>query len=419
LKTLKTTDNNLLKNNSIEVKGNNETISRKIYTIQIIDENTEIKNVDSESDKSSDDKAIKSFIHSSLASELESLSRKPSLKITRNNLTIGNYLSADQKSDSDKVANEKLSLVQNKFTEKISKNPEESKTINKNGLTADFNNEQLKSENQKPETKTNIKNSVGYSDVTTKINVASEKVNDETVKVQNGNLIIENKKTDTENVDVRHSAKAESTKELADHVLASDRKDNNNNYSGESNDKGHAKENSGKTNVHFATEAKATFGEAVDKGFLRASTDNRQSSMNESIRTIQNYELQDELKKIMQSNESKNVTLKLNPESLGKVNVSIDMTDNIMNTKINVESESVKQLIQSSSESLKNMLNENGIQLASFTVNLTNADEKGNNRYVIKAKRRNSNSSEKFSVENNTVEIKHKNFGYNTYDYIM
>jgi len=229
----------------------------------------------------------------------------------------------------------------------------------------------------------------------------------------------ENKKAGLKTNETKNSEKVDQPKDIIESAINSEKNNNTYQHSSESNEKSTSNDNMAKINSHSMTELKTSFGEAIDKNMQKTTIENRQNSMNETIKTIQHYELQDELKKIMMTPESKNITLKLSPENLGKVNVTIDIADNVMNTKVNVETESVKQLVQSTSESLRNSLNENGIQLASFTVNLSSAEDKNNNRHVIKAKRKNNHSSDNFTVENEAVEIKQKNFGYNTYDYIM
>lgn len=155
------------------------------------------------------------------------------------------------------------------------------------------------------------------------------------------------------------------------------------------------------------------------KNSLSQITEDTRSQSIDIVKTIKEYELKNEIKNLFNTNESRNVTLKLTPENLGKVNVNIEIHENMMNTKIGVDSESIKNIIQSTAGELKNLLNQNGIELVSLTINMNNADDKGNHKFISKTKKRINNIDEILSREESANEEISKKLGYNTYDYIM
>ena len=400
-------------------KINGVTPPEKTYTVQIIDEKKEAQSGNSELSKVSSNEFNKTFVEPAGNSELASISWKPSLKITKGNVAIGRLIDINSKAIADEsnetIPTFKQDVLEEKSLAKVGK----AERFGKAQHVVELKDEHQNYTKQEKENKLILETSAKYSDTKINSDFNSGRLNDQQTILYTNSLVEENKKAGLKTNETKNSEKVDQPKDIIESAINSEKNNNTYQHSSESNEKSTSNDNMAKINSHSMTELKTSFGEAIDKNMQKTTIENRQNSMNETIKTIQHYELQDELKKIMMTPESKNITLKLSPENLGKVNVTIDIADNVMNTKVNVETESVKQLVQSTSESLRNSLNENGIQLASFTVNLSSAEDKNNNRHVIKAKRKNNHSSDNFTVENEAVEIKQKNFGYNTYDYIM
>jgi len=203
------------------------------------------------------------------------------------------------------------------------------------------------------------------------------------------------------------------------HVADSDSKNTNSQSNSEQNptEKKNTLNNELKTGL-ISHERHFDFVNDLKESLSRITEDGKNNSI-ELAKTVKAFELHNELKNILASRESRNVTLRLSPEQLGKVNVIIDIADNVMNTKISVESESVKQMVQNSATELRNSLSESGIQLMGFSVGMASGEEKGNSKFAGKAKKKNYSVDENLIIEENIEEEKSKKLGYNTYDYIM
>jgi flagellar hook-length control protein FliK len=93
------------------------------------------------------------------------------------------------------------------------------------------------------------------------------------------------------------------------------------------------------------------------------------------------------------------------------------MKESVMTTSIEVENESVKQVVQNNIDSLRQTLQQNGIQLSSFSVSLSQQHEQ-------KTPGKSGGKKEKYQ-ENDEVKsaagekkTKSKKMGYNTYEYL-
>ncbi len=136
----------------------------------------------------------------------------------------------------------------------------------------------------------------------------------------------------------------------------------------------------------------------------------------ETEKTIKSFELSKEISKIIESGTSQKVVLKLLPEALGKVKLTLEVGGEVIHAKAEVENESVKQIIQTNTETLKQTLSQNGLQLASFNVSLTRSDDKHQKAHAQK-KRSNSFTS-KTKIEKSVLPEAARKLGYNTYEYL-
>jgi flagellar hook-length control protein FliK len=94
------------------------------------------------------------------------------------------------------------------------------------------------------------------------------------------------------------------------------------------------------------------------------------------------------------------------------------MTDNHhVQANIEVENESVKQLIMTNVETLKQSITQSGIQLGGFSVSLNNPEGKMKREYEQKKKEQGGQQNMKVDKVV-TEEIKEKKLGYNTYEYL-
>ncbi len=157
----------------------------------------------------------------------------------------------------------------------------------------------------------------------------------------------------------------------------------------------------------------------VDKSFetqLKATANN--ADIQRRIKVIKDVELSrvnTELRNIVSSKSSQNVTLRLNPAMLGEIDVAIEIIKNTVKASIEVENDSVKQVVNSGIEQLKQALVQQGLQPQSINVSLSTPEDR-NNKFA-RNKKKNS-GPEKFDLENEIEVEAPKNMGYNTYDYV-
>ncbi len=136
----------------------------------------------------------------------------------------------------------------------------------------------------------------------------------------------------------------------------------------------------------------------------------------ETEKTIKSFELTKEISKLFESGTSQKVVLKLLPEALGKVKLTLEVGGEIIHAKAEVETESVKQMLQTNTETLKQTLSQNGLQLASFNVSLSGSDEKQSKAYG--QKKRANNFGDKVKIDKQILPVAIRKLGYNTYEYL-
>lgn len=138
-----------------------------------------------------------------------------------------------------------------------------------------------------------------------------------------------------------------------------------------------------------------------------------------NLKTVRTTELIKEIKNIIQSGEKHTVSMKLTPESFGTVKVLLETINNVLTAKIEVESDAVKQIIQSNVEQLRQSLNENGIQLSNLNVTLANGEQKSSKPQYMRRKNSGTDSDKKVEAEAGSSIKPKKQYGYNTYEYLV
>lgn len=127
-----------------------------------------------------------------------------------------------------------------------------------------------------------------------------------------------------------------------------------------------------------------------------------------------------EMSHIFEQGESKSIVLKLNPDTLGKVKITLDVVDKAVHANIQVENESVRQVVQNNINVLKQTLDLSGLQLSSFNVSLNYSAEKDSGKFHGQKKKFSSMSSSfNHGVPGESDLIITKSMGYNTYDYLV
>lgn len=114
---------------------------------------------------------------------------------------------------------------------------------------------------------------------------------------------------------------------------------------------------------------------------------------------------------------SKTITMKLSPEYLGKVKVSLDVQDNSVKANIEVEDQTVRNIIQNNISQLRQSITNQGLVLSSLNISLSNQETKQNKTYQAKKK-----THSNFKIDNmisQEVLSTPKSLGYNTYEYLI
>jgi flagellar hook-length control protein FliK len=138
--------------------------------------------------------------------------------------------------------------------------------------------------------------------------------------------------------------------------------------------------------------------------------------LTETIKNIPVSEIANEISSLIQKGEKKSLTLQLEPDTLGKVKVTLDMFNKQVTARIEVDNEAAKQAVQNNLGHLKEAIHNQGIQLNSVFVSLSNEEQKQQRTPEVR-KRSNNLSSEK-KVEEQIEPKTLKKLGYNTYEYL-
>lgn len=139
-------------------------------------------------------------------------------------------------------------------------------------------------------------------------------------------------------------------------------------------------------------------------------------SLESFVRTINdnNLNYRAELNNLFRNSNS--VELRLYPEELGRVKILIDNPDNLVSVKIEVQSEQAKNLIISNLPQLRESLRQEGLNAQNLNVYLGSDEQKG--QHSANQKRKNGNNKLMYDSEEKTEEVKIKNLGYNTIEYL-
>ena len=139
--------------------------------------------------------------------------------------------------------------------------------------------------------------------------------------------------------------------------------------------------------------------------------------ISEQMKKIDASEIVKEISKLASSKDQKNVVLKLMPDSLGKVKISLDINKNVIHAHAEVENEAARSLMQNNIENLKQSLVQQGMQLNSLNISLSNQQEqKSSKSFQSKRKPVYSEQVKKIDEKENINVSKH--YGYNTYEFL-
>lgn len=135
-----------------------------------------------------------------------------------------------------------------------------------------------------------------------------------------------------------------------------------------------------------------------------------------SERIVKAAELMKELSKFIEKQDKSTLTIRISPEDLGKLKITIDVVEQNVKANIHVENEAVKTIIEKNIVELQNQMSKNGIQLTSVNVSLSESDQKNAKQFAGKKKTNSFDVNDKSIDENEEEKI--KMMGYNTVEYL-
>lgn len=137
----------------------------------------------------------------------------------------------------------------------------------------------------------------------------------------------------------------------------------------------------------------------------------------ESAKTIKTYEIIKEIKSFIEQGNKSSMTLNIVPENLGSVKISLDMVKNMVQARIDVDSENVKQFVQNNIDTLKQSLNQSGVNVSMLQVNVSSSDQK-QPRFASPHRKKGGGLGKEVSFEEADADVNKKILGYNSYDYL-
>src|SRR3989339_1417818 len=271
----------------------------------------------------------------------------------------------------------------------------------------------------KPQTENSLSKEVKAND-TEHVYLKEEKIVAETTKTVN----LKNEKSEQVAANVNVEASSTTTKEKATQgkteidskeqpaVNTKETKQTSELQTNQQSDKENSKSSSSETFKNHLNQVAPT-----DKNFeienLKPQVEAKQA--HEQFKTIKQQEIMPEFSKLILQGEKQTMTLQLTPENLGKVKLTVDMIENEIVTKIEVENEQVKQFVQSNIEQLKQNMQSAGVPLTNVNVSL--ADDQKNQKMFTQKKKSLSRDEKEDVIEETTLNESKKKMGYNTYEY--
>ena len=145
-------------------------------------------------------------------------------------------------------------------------------------------------------------------------------------------------------------------------------------------------------------------------------SNSRAAELSEKIKVISSGEMVREVYKVLENGEKQSVILKLVPKELGAIKVLLDTIDNVVTAKVEVENESVGQVIRNNVEQLKQNLAQSGVNVGSINISYHSPEHKQQGFNNQKKKNQSFfRNNEPQEIEENIVT---KKLGYNTYEYL-
>ncbi len=132
---------------------------------------------------------------------------------------------------------------------------------------------------------------------------------------------------------------------------------------------------------------------------------------------LKSVEVLKEVTKFISKQEKGTLSFDIKPEQLGKMKITLDTADHVLRAKIEVDSEQARQLIERNLDKLHQELADNGIELNSLNISLSNPKQQKEDREKMN-NNNNSQTENLGQVGETEEEEQKKTLGYNTYEYI-
>ncbi|MEJ2615745.1 MAG: flagellar hook-length control protein FliK [Ignavibacteriaceae bacterium] len=142
------------------------------------------------------------------------------------------------------------------------------------------------------------------------------------------------------------------------------------------------------------------------------------NNLADQMKTIDSTEIVKEISKLASDKDQKNIVLKLMPESLGKVKILLDISNNIIHAHAEVENEAAKSLMQNNLGNLKQALAQQGMQLNSLNISLSNHQEQKSNKSYLSKRKFTYSEPQIGEIDENEHTNVSKHYGYNTYEFL-
>lgn len=152
-------------------------------------------------------------------------------------------------------------------------------------------------------------------------------------------------------------------------------------------------------------------------------SDNQAKEVTKNVRV---HEIIKEVSKFMTDKNNGILTLKIDPDRLGKMKVTIEVVNDVVKASVEVENEAVKKLVENNQPQLKETLIQQGlnlsqlhISLASYSESKSGTSQQNNSKYKGQKKFKLSEGNKDGDNAEEDVKSTQKNYGYNKYEYVM
>ncbi len=135
------------------------------------------------------------------------------------------------------------------------------------------------------------------------------------------------------------------------------------------------------------------------------------------VKAVNAADILKEISNFIEKGDKSSIVLKLRPESLGKIRIALDVVDKAVHAHLQVDNNTVRQIVQSNMNDLRQTLAAAGLQLSSFDVALSGSDHKHAKNFGAKKKFGHPVSGN--STDEEAELTVSKSMGYNTYEYLI